>query len=625
MLALTAAAGLAALAAILGAASLRLPAFTGFLLAVYTLMAGEIVFLTEFLSLVHRVDAQGYAIGELILLVAALTVWNRRGRPRPRFPTARPCSFNSHPAIAFLALVVVAAVCYQAFLVVGTPPNTYDSLAYHLARAAEWYQRGAVEYYPSHSESLNAPQPNAEMLTLYTFAFAQRDTAAATPQLFAELACVVAVYGIAIRLGFSRPASTFAALLTATLSLVALQSVTTQNDLLASSFVVVALYFLLGGTTSELALAGLSIGLAVGTKATTVIALPLFLVAAALVKGAPNVWRVVGYACVGFAMVGAYGYVLNVVHTGRPLGDPDAFGPIRQPDPTFAGTASTAARLGYKFVDFSGYPVPSQITEPIEAVGRHGFRIARIPVNPAGSTVLDRPFRSPFRFTVNTSANETRSYLGPLGALVVVPLALAFLVAVTLGRAPPLLLVPALAIPCFVLGIAFSTRYNEFSGRYLLPGIILAMPLTAWLYGRKQLAAAVASVGVLTLVFAHMQNNVKPSGSAGGPPIWSMTRAEAQSVTRDRLAQVVESVERHVPDEARLGYVLRYNDWIYPFYGPKLTRRLVQLPRDGLFRAAERNGLSAIIVAGTITETSGNWRRMAFPRTQWALLLRRSR
>lgn len=94
---------------------------------------------------------------------------------------------------------------------------------------------------------------------LYTFAFAGRDTVAAAPQLFAELASLAAVYGIATRLGLSRPASAFAALLTATLSQVAIQSVTTQNDLLTASFLAIALYFVLGKSTPELALAGLAL------------------------------------------------------------------------------------------------------------------------------------------------------------------------------------------------------------------------------------------------------------------------------------------------------------------------------------------------------------------------------
>ena len=69
----------------------------------------------------------------------------------------------------------------------------------------------------------------------------------------------------------------------ATLPQIALQATTTQNDLLTASFLASALYFTLGKVRAEFALAGLAVGLALGTKATAVIALPLLLLAAMLV------------------------------------------------------------------------------------------------------------------------------------------------------------------------------------------------------------------------------------------------------------------------------------------------------------------------------------------------------
>jgi hypothetical protein len=620
-----AAAGVIVATAFLAAASLRLPALTGFLLAAYAVAVGEIVLLTEALSLVDSVGAVGYALGELLLLVLAVVVWQRRGRPLPALPVVSRPSLHNHPILVFLAGAVVLALGYQAFLVLATPPNNWDSFAYHLARAAEWSQRGAVEYYPSHSETVNAPQPNSSMLVLHGFVLAGRDTFAALPQLVAELACIVAVYGIAIRLGLSRPASAFAALLVATLPQVALQSVTTQNDLLTASFLATALYFTLGKTRVEFALAGLAVGLAMGTKATAVLALPLILLAAILVHDRDKVLFGIVAAFAGFALVGAYGYVLNLAHTGRPLGEPYALGPLPQPNPTFSGTASTAARLGYNFLDLSGYPVPDDATRPIERAGEEIFTAAHIPVNPPDATVLEpKRIASPFSFSINTRAEETRSYYGPLAVLVLLPLSIACLLAVALRRAPAIFLVPVLAIPLFILGVAYSTRYNEFNGRYLLPGVVLAMPLAALVYRRDRVVAAlVAGIGALTLTWVHLGNEIKPSGSVRAPAVWTMTRAEAQSITSEGMAPVIESVERHVPQDGRLGYALRYNDWVYPFYGPRLERRLVRLPRRGFVEEADRLGLDALVVSGVVRTPPESWRTLVFRRAGWTLLLRR--
>jgi hypothetical protein len=622
-LAWLAAAGVISATAFLAAACLRLRAFTGFLLAAYLVAVGEIVLLTEALSLVDSVGAAGYAAGELLLLVVAAVVWDRRSRPLPALPRVSRRSLAEHPVLVFLAAAVVVAFGYQAFLALATPPNNWDSFAYHLARAAEWAQRGAVEYYPSHSESVNAAQPNSAMLTLHGFVFAGRDTFAALPQLVAELACIVAVFGIAIRLGLSRPAAAFAALLVATLPQVALQSVTTQNDLLTASFLAAALYFTLGKVRVELMLAGLAVGLALGTKATAAIALPLLLLAAVVVHDRRKVLVAVASACAGFALVGAYGYVLNLANTGRALGEPFALGPLLRPEPSVAGTASTAARLGYNLVDLSGYPVHPHATRPIERAGEELFRVARIPVNPEDSTVLEpRRIASPFGFDVNSRSEETRSYYGPLAVLLLLPLACASLLAVARRRASPVFLVPVVAIPLFVLGVALSTRYNEFNGRYLLPGVVLAMPLAALAYRQRRVAAAVAGIAATTLALVHLTNEIKPTGAVVGPAIWSMTRAEAQSLTSPGMARVIENVERHVPADGTLGYSLRYNDWIYPFYGPQLERRLVKLPRSGFLREADRAAVDAVVVSGVLREAPRNWRALASPSAGWTVLVR---
>ena len=609
--------------AMLAAASFRLQAFTGFLLATYVVAVGEIVLLTEALSLVDGVSAPGYAIGESCLLVVSILVWNRRGRPTPRRPSVSMQALRNHPLLLLLVGLVALSLTYQAFLALVTPPNNYDSLAYHLPRAVEWYQRGSVDYYPAHSDSVNAPQPNAEMLIVHGFTFARSDILASLPQLLAEVACMIAIFGIAIRLGAPRAAAAYAALLVATLPQIILQSVTTQNDLLTASFLSSAVYFCLGRTRRELALAGVAVGLALGTKATAFIALPLLLLAVLIAHDRRNLIRAAAFASAGFAVVGAHGYILNVAHTGRALGASDALGPLLRPEPSVGGTISTAARVSWNFLDLSGYPISGSTLQPIERGGAWFFHVAHIPLNPEDSTVLaPQKIATPFVFTVNTRVEETLSYFGPLGVLLFL-LSLAFILAVALRRARPGYLVPALAIPLFVLGVAISTRYNDFNGRYLIPAVVLTMPLVAVLYRNRGVAAAIAVIGALTLPLVHLSTENKPSGARDLPAVWTMTRARAQAVKDVNIMYVIESVERRVPADGRLGYVLDYNDWVYPLYGTRLERHLVKLPRHGMLRAAEHKNVDAIVISSIVRERAKNWNAVRFPRAGWTVLVPR--
>ena len=81
------------------------------------------------------------------------------------------------------------------------------------------------------------------MADLPVVVFLGRALLAALPQLLAGLATAASVYVIAQRLGRGVRASAFAALLFPTLTVVALESVTTQNDLVEASFVAAAVAF----------------------------------------------------------------------------------------------------------------------------------------------------------------------------------------------------------------------------------------------------------------------------------------------------------------------------------------------------------------------------------------------
>jgi hypothetical protein len=361
--------GLAMLAAtaLLAVASLRLESPLGQLLGAYLLASAAVILLGESLSPVRGVSRWGYLGGQVVLLLAAVAVWHARGAPRLARPEVTRAALRRHPVVVALGVVVGAAVLYQAFLVFATPPNNWDSLTYHLARVAYWLQHGGLTYVPdAHTARQNAFPPNSELEILYTFAFLRGDGAAALPQLAAEGALMLSVAGLARRLAFPRSAAVFAALLTATLTQVALQSTTTQNDLTVAALVAATAYFVLGSSLTEFALAGIAFGLAVGTKPTFLLAIPALLAFAALsLPGGRALVRPAAIGVAAVALLGSYGYVLNLVETGKLLGPPSASFDLRPRGPTLDGTVSTVARVAYRFIDLSGFGGAGERTGPM--------------------------------------------------------------------------------------------------------------------------------------------------------------------------------------------------------------------------------------------------------------------
>ena len=607
--------------ALTASCSMLLRSLPSFLLAAYLIASAELVLLGEALSLVGAVGATGYAAGQAVLLAASLWIWRRRGMPSPPpLPGIdHRAVIRRHPILAALGLIVGGAIAYQLFVAIAIPPNNWDSMSYHLPRAAEWLQRARVEYVPhAPTERINALQPGGELEILWTLAFLGRDAAAALPQWFAEVASLVGIYAIARRIGFDRADALFAALLSATLTQVALQSVTTQNDLLSASFVVAAAALVIRGSRAEVLLAGLGLALALGTKLTAAYAIPVLLGLAVTTLPRRRLAECTAAAVGAFALVGAYGYVLNLVETGRPLGDSSATEPYRPAEITWAGTESTVARIGFRFFDLSGLHAKAFVADSIERAGRSTFDTLRIAPNPPETSV-----EPPFDFAVGQASSEDISYFGPLGVLLVLPLSVGFTVLTIARRERWERLALAVALPLTVLEIALTYRYNLWLGRFLITPVLLTMPLAAVLYRRRALAALAALVGGVTLFAAHAYNVAKPTGLDGTQPAWSLARAEAQALTRPEIADAIVQIERRLPADARVG-VSALSEWVYPLYGPKLERRVIPLPGSDPLAAAERIGLDWVVVGsrehGRLTRAG--WRRLAFADSGWTLFSR---
>lgn len=604
----------------IAAACCRLSSLVSFTLATYLLVWAHVVLLTEALSGRTLVGRGTYALGELLLLAAALGAWQLLGRPRPPVawvPVWRPV--RRHPVVAALALAVVASFAYALFLVLTTPPNNGDSLTYHLTRAAAWLQHGGLYRIPLGSAAENEYPANGEIGILYTFAFLDGDAAAALTQLLAEGAAVLAVYGCARRLGYAAAPSAFAALLVATLPEIVLQSVTTQNDLLVASFVASAAYFIRSTNPAELALAAVAIGLALGTKLTAVFALPVLLVIALTsVRGRRLV--VLGAASVSaFALLGSYAYLSNVVETGSPLGRLEGDPGLNRPDGTASGTISTVARYAYGFVDLSGFDIDPRHLRPIPGAARRLFSLLEIPTNPPESTVY------PFGFAINQRANEDVSFFGPLGALLVIPLAIGFAIRWCISRREPAKAAHALALPLYLAAIGIGYSYSG-QGRFFVTPVLLVMPLVASVYRHRVLTAAVAFIAAVSMLLTHASNELKPTGFRGTTPIWDLSRSVAQAVrTPVELEVMIDGVERLVPASARVGVVVGEHDFDYVLYGPSLDRTLVRLPRDAVLRAADRARLSWIYLGRfeRVPRDDGKWRQVKLD-AAGVLLARRS-
>ena len=282
------------------------------LLAAYVVAFAEIVALTLALSTLGAMSRGGFVFGVVALFLASGAGWLVAGRPRASGLSTELRSLVRDPPLSVLATAVGLALAYLAALIVATPPNSWDSLAYHLSRAAFWSQSGHVGYIPdAYDARMDGSPPNAELVLTSLFDVTRSERLVGFVQFVAALACSLGVYTLARRLSFPAREAAFGALVFLTLPVVLLQAPTTQNDLVAASGLTTAAVFLTGTSTAAMAIAALATALAVGTKVPAVYGLPLLLVLAVTAPAPKR--RIARLLALGAGTaVGAYWYVVNL-------------------------------------------------------------------------------------------------------------------------------------------------------------------------------------------------------------------------------------------------------------------------------------------------------------------------
>lgn len=594
------------------------------MLAAYLAATAEIVVLALALSPGEMLTRGWLLAGSAVGVTLAAALWAARGRPRP--PAFRPVlsalrDVLRDPVVAVPAAAVSGALVYLGVLAAATPPNDYDTLWYHLSRAAYWAQQHAVGYVPQANDArLDVFPPAAEIVSTWAMALSGDERFASLFQLVALLAMMLAVAGIARRLGLGRREATFGALLFATLPVVLLQASTALNDVVLASFVVVAVHFLLEGTRTGLALGSLSLALAVATKPTALLALVLLLaVAAALTP--PRRWPAVAVAGIAGIVAGGFWYGVNRVEAGRFI---PQFAPTNEHPPPSAGIVRIPAQVARLAID---------AVDPAGSVGRdrYLYAVAALLVL-AGALLAARARRSreavligvvagvlvlvPLAFPsaydrlldlyqrVLSRAGEEHlaglgserdplqpspfvSWYGPLGLL-------AFPAGIVLavrearrGRVRRGFVVLALLPALYAVVIVVGLGYNDFHGRYLMPAVALAAVTWGLLARVRPLAWAATAIGVTTLVLAVVHYEEKPAGFAvlgGGAPqsVWESSRLEVLARSKARGgAGPLGVLEQLAEPGDTVALLIRQDDVSYPAWGADLDRRIVYVEDGG--------------------------------------------
>ncbi len=366
---------------------------------------GQIVLLTQILSEMRSIWWPGYLVGQFVMLGAAFLVWVLRGYPTliPRWRVVR--SARARPLLALLIAISGGLAIYSLVLALAFPAITADASVYHLPRAYFWLQHGTARHFPAGNFRMNEFPPNASYVYAWIMSVSRHNylLLVIAPWLAGGVAAL-GTFALARTVGSNRHGAVAAGVLFLTMPQPIVQMATKQNDAHTAAMTVAFLVFALAGlrgSRTATACAGVAFGLMLGTKFTVFFLLPGLAVMLVVVAVVPTVGEPrprpyttrsvasalvvafrrlapLAFSClVGFALFGAYNYVLTAINVGNPItssdmdGSSSAFDPERAPH--FYNTQANLARYAYQTMDWAPYAVGNGHVSTVFMAHQIGF------------------------------------------------------------------------------------------------------------------------------------------------------------------------------------------------------------------------------------------------------------
>lgn len=134
-------------------------------------------------------------------------------------------SMAGAPLLVVLPIALVVSI--TGLIAFVAPPNTYDSMTYHLGRVVHWVQNHSVQHYPTNIDRQLFMSPWAEFAVMHFYVLSGGDRLSNGVQWFSMLGSLTGVSLIAKQLGGSKESQMLAALIAACLPMGILQASST--------------------------------------------------------------------------------------------------------------------------------------------------------------------------------------------------------------------------------------------------------------------------------------------------------------------------------------------------------------------------------------------------------------
>jgi 4-amino-4-deoxy-L-arabinose transferase-like glycosyltransferase len=596
------------------------PSFSEWIIVCFMLFVGSIIptgFVLSALDL--TASTFSWIIGTYIVLAVHFGLWSFINNDQPsysiraiaanRAETFRAWTRELSPylkTVFFLMFGTLAIIAVtNLILVLFTVPNEWDSMTGHLNRAVRYIQRGTMAHFGGTNWNMDTYPKSPTTIQIYSYLISGKiENAFKLIHHASYYIALVAIFGIAQRIGRNLSASFFCALAYGMFLNFLMQAVTTETDIVLTAYLTCLFYFLFTYYSTRnnkyLYLSGMAFGIAFGHKVTFALLLPsVFVIMLYTVFLAPdlkvffNRFIKLGIAIAISVLVYMLptGYVKNIMAFGHPIGPPTAlkhqsierFGSLPN---LFEQGSRNVVRYTYEFCNLDGirnaqwgYDLNTAMRKPL-VVLEDKLRM-RLDEETEYAIV---PFSFQRRFD-NFNANP---YWGVFGFALILPLIFLVLIRVFRSRVHWFL---ALAFCLHFAAISYSAVYDPFKGRYFIETGVFGVLFLLLLFSNHRLSIikprrnvwkgyilVIVSLACVSAVMSvYLNIRCLPIAAYGYKSALETDRIKLQTFARPDITKAYETFDSIVPKDATVALATINDDFEYPLYGEDLSRKLISI------------------------------------------------
>ena len=430
----------------------------------------------------------------LIGLSIALGVLRGRDKglhlPIIRFPEDL---FERISIIGIILIILITAIV--AWL---TPPQTWDSLNYHMSRVAHWAQNQSVKPFATGIEIQNSIPPGAELGFLHLYVLGGGDRYVNFIEWFAMLGSMVGVSLVAKEFGANRYGQIISVVFAATIPMGIVQASSTMTDYVVALWMVCVAVEILRlqdkrSIVIEVVVMSTAAGLAILTKPIAyAYLLPLALYAAFRLIRISN-WKVlVGTSILAVSLVG----ILNIGHFDRMI---YTYGNVFPEDQVTRHSNEMKNLRGLTSNVLRN--IGLHVGTPSPHINK-GMYIVIEKIHDWIGIDLNDPRTTSFGvFKVKTPITNEVTIGNPLHAWII----LGFFILLVAGRwkalQPELVVFSLLVLSTFFI-YSFVFKWQIFGSRFHLPFFILLAPVIGTSFARVLPVQVLNVAGIITLLLS---------------------------------------------------------------------------------------------------------------------------